>query len=97
MYLSIHPEMGPIFMDTTELTCRELVELVTAYLEGALPAGERLRFELHLADCPYCQTYLEQIRQTMALVGQITESSIDPDVEAALLRQFRAWKQEEGR
>ncbi len=62
-----------------ELTCRELVELVTEYLEGTLPEPERLRFDAHLAECPYCQTYLEQMRQTIAPVGRLTEDTIDAE------------------
>ncbi len=80
-------------METTELTCRELVELVTEYLEGTLPAPERARFEAHLADCPYCQTYLDQLRQTIAVLGRLSEDTIDPDAKAELLSRFRAWKQ----
>ena len=80
-------------MDTAELTCRELVELVTEYLEGALPAAERQRFEEHLAECPYCQTYLAQMRRTIALVGKLSETTIDPGVEEELLQCFRDWKQ----
>ena len=51
------------------LSCRELVELVTAYLEGTLPAGARKRFEAHLAECDGCTTYLEQMRTTIRLSG----------------------------
>ena len=80
-------------MDTAELTCRELVELVTEYLEGSLPAAERLRFEGHLAECPYCQTYLAQMRRTIALVSKLSETTIDPAVEEELLQCFRDWKQ----
>ncbi len=74
------------------LTCREFVELVTEYLEGALPAGDRQRFEEHLALCPGCETYLGQMRQTVALLGQVTEESLAPDAQDALLAAFRHWK-----
>ena len=80
-------------METDELTCRELVELVTEYLEGSLLADDRLRFEQHLENCPYCQTYLEQMRQVISLLGQIPESSIDPTAEDELLKCFGDWKQ----
>ncbi len=79
-------------METDELTCRELVELVTGYLEGSLLADDRMRFDQHLVDCPYCQNYLEQMRQVISLLGQITETSIDPVAEDELLRCFRDWK-----
>jgi anti-sigma factor RsiW len=86
-------ERGVGLVEPVDLTCRELVELVTDYLEGVLPAAERLRFEAHLAECPYCQTYLAQMRRTIALVGKLSESTIDPIVERELLQRFRAWKQ----
>ena len=79
-------------METAELTCRELVELVTGYLEGTLPAVDQARFEAHLADCPYCRTYLEQMHQTIRLLGRLTEEGIAPDAKEELLRRFRDWK-----
>ena len=75
-----------------QITCRELVELVTAYLEDALPADERARFERHLADCPHCRLYLEQMRQTIQATGKLTEESVSPKARDELLRAFRAWK-----
>jgi anti-sigma factor RsiW len=53
------------------MTCREVVELVTEYLEGGLPDEERWRFEAHLHRCEACVRYLEQIRQTVRLVGRL--------------------------
>lgn len=72
---------------------RELVELVTEYLDGALPETERARFEAHVVDCPYCGIYLEQMRQTIRLVGRLSKEQIDPEATVELLRRFRAWKQ----
>lgn len=74
------------------MSCKEFVELVTEYLERTMPAEDRSRFEEHLALCPGCKTYVEQMRQTMALLGQIPEESIPPDAERDLLRAFRDWK-----
>jgi anti-sigma factor RsiW len=79
-------------MDTTELTCRELVELVTEYFEGTMPEPERARFDAHLTECPYCRIYLAQLRQTITLLGRLTEESIQPDTRDELLRLFRSWK-----
>ena len=76
-----------------ELSCRELVELVTAYLEGALEPPARARFEQHLAECPGCQAYVEQMRTTIRLLGTLTEDSIEPEASEALLSVFRDWKQ----
>jgi anti-sigma factor RsiW len=75
-----------------EMACQELVELVTEYLEGTLPAEERARFEAHLAGCRHCRAYLEQMRQTIATLGRLTEDSLDPNVKEDLLLIFRAWK-----
>ncbi|HET9496536.1 MAG TPA: zf-HC2 domain-containing protein [Chloroflexia bacterium] len=75
-----------------ELTCKELVELVTAYLEGALDPPARARFEQHLAECPGCQTYVEQMRTTIRVLGALTEDAIEPEASNALLSVFRDWK-----
>jgi anti-sigma factor RsiW len=74
-----------------ELTCRELVELVTDYLEDALAPEDRLRFELHLATCPGCLAYLDQMRATVRVVGALSEDSLDPAVRRRLLQSFRDW------
>jgi anti-sigma factor RsiW len=75
-----------------DITCKELVELVTEYLEGALPPEERDRFEQHLLLCDGCDAYLEQMRKTIALSGSLTEKSIPSDAEERLLLVFRNWK-----
>jgi len=72
-----------------ELTCKEVVELVTDYLEDKLPADERRRFDYHLAGCPYCEIYLEQMRQTIKTLGHLPEESIAPTTLADLLSHFR--------
>lgn len=74
-----------------ELACRELVELVTDYLEHALPAGERARFEAHLAECDACGAYVEQIRATIRLAGRAAALEEPPDT-AALLAMFREYR-----
>ena len=75
-----------------QLSCRELVELVTDYLEGALPEEERLRFEDHIGRCGGCKIYLEQIRQTISLLGHLPEQALSPDAERELLEAFRGWR-----
>jgi len=79
------------------LTCKELVELVTEYLEGTMSPADRSRFEEHLAICPGCITYVEQMRQTIALVGQLTEDLLPAEAERDLLQAFRAWKSQRGK
>lgn len=75
-----------------DLTCKELVELVTEYLEDSLPPRLRAQFEEHLAVCPGCTTYLEQMRQTIRAMGELTEDSLEPETLEKLLALFRNWK-----
>jgi anti-sigma factor RsiW len=75
-----------------QLSCRELVELVTDYLEGALPEEERLRFEDHIGRCGGCKIYLEQIRQTIAALGHLPDEALSPDAERVLIEAFRGWR-----
>lgn len=75
-----------------QLSCQELVELVTAYLDDALPAADRARFEAHIAECDGCTGYVEQIRVTIALTGRVVPEQLDPAAEEALLDAFRDWK-----
>jgi anti-sigma factor RsiW len=77
---------------TEPLTCQELVELVTDYLEDALPAAERARFDSHLDECDRCLTYLHQLRTTLDLLGRLLPEDLGAGVERALLHAFRAWK-----
>jgi anti-sigma factor RsiW len=73
------------------MTCQELVELVTEYLEDALSDLDRARFEEHIALCPMCQVHLEQLRRTIRELGKISERDIDPAVLAELHERFRSW------
>jgi predicted anti-sigma-YlaC factor YlaD len=78
--------------NSQELSCQELVELLSDYLEGRLPPGEKARFEEHLTICEGCRTYLDQMRQTIRALGRLTEETIPPDARAELLQAFRQWK-----
>ena len=78
--------------DVEQLSCRELVELVTDYLEGTLPEAERERFEEHLDRCDGCRTYLAQMRQTIAVLGRLPEEAVTPEAERVLLEAFRGWR-----
>jgi anti-sigma factor RsiW len=75
-----------------EMTCKELVELVTEYLEGTLPEEARLQMENHLSGCQGCSHYLEQMRQTILLTGRIQEEALTPQQRDDLLELFRDWK-----
>jgi anti-sigma factor RsiW len=76
----------------TDMTCQELVELVTDYVENTLPPADRERFDAHISVCGPCRTYLAQMEQTIRLTGQLTEEAIAPDVQQELLNTFRNWK-----
>jgi anti-sigma factor RsiW len=74
------------------MACRAAVELMTNYLDGAMDARLRRRFEAHLADCPACNTYLEQMRVTVAVLGRLEPDRVDPDVRAELVSIYRAFR-----
>ena len=74
------------------LTCQELVELVSDYLEDALPVADRARIEDHLADCGNCAAYLRQMRETIALLGALPNEPLSTRTEAELRVVFREWK-----
>jgi anti-sigma factor RsiW len=74
------------------LTCQELVELVTAYLEGGLAAPDRSRFEEHIAVCEGCTAYLEQMRTTIRVTGMLTPESLSEEASTELLAAFRSWR-----
>jgi anti-sigma factor RsiW len=74
------------------MACQELVEVVTEYLEGALPADDRRRFEAHLTDCPFCTEYVEQMRLVAGSLGGLSEESIAPEKRESLLEAFRGWR-----
>jgi anti-sigma factor RsiW len=73
------------------LSCQQLVELVTAYFERALPAEDRARFEEHIAGCDGCGVYVEQMQTTIRLAGKLTPEAVPPEAERALLSAFRSW------
>jgi len=72
-----------------DMSCKELVELVTDYLEDELDPGRRRRFELHLTECEGCAVYLEQMRETIRLTGTLTEDQLSPEAREGLLAAFR--------
>ena len=76
----------------SELTCKELVELITDYLEDVLPADERTRFELHVCSCTGCRAYLSQIRALVRASGRLTEEDLPATMRDEVLHAFREWK-----
>jgi len=77
---------------TRDLACQEIVELVTDYLEGAMDAALRASFEAHLAGCPHCTHYLEQIRATIRVSGTIDAEDLSQEFRAGLLEAFRDFR-----
>jgi anti-sigma factor RsiW len=77
------------------MPCRELVEVITDYLEDALPDRDRLRFQAHLAECEACRDYVEQFRQTIALSGRVEPETLPPGRRDELLSAFRDWRGEQ--
>lgn len=74
-----------------DLTCKELVELVTGYLEGSLRGRRRRRFEAHLAACDGCTRFLRQMEATIRVTGTLTEEHVTEEQRAVLLTAFRGW------
>jgi anti-sigma factor RsiW len=74
------------------LTCQELVELVTDYLEGGLDPDQRARFEAHVAACEHCAAYLDQMRDTLAILGELPPEALSQDAERDLRAAFRDWR-----
>lgn len=79
-------------MTEPEISCHELVELVTEYLEEAMAPSDRAKLEVHLAGCRACRHYLDQMRTTIGVVGKIPEETVTPQAREDLLEVFRAWK-----
>jgi anti-sigma factor RsiW len=75
-----------------DVRCQEVVEILTDFLEGAMPPAERIRLEQHLAMCEGCMNYLEQLRTSIHLLGGLDDGAVPPAAVAELLDRFRAWK-----
>ena len=79
-------------IDAEALSCQELVELVTDYLEGVLDERDRTAFERHLAGCDGCTEYVEQLRATIRVTGMLTLDDLSTEAEDVLLQAFRDWR-----
>ncbi len=78
---------------TPDMTCKELVDVITEYFEGTLPAEDRARFERHLAKCDGCHAYLGQMRETIRALGHLPPEAMSPEAERALMVAFRGWRE----
>ena len=84
-----------MFWQRGELACVEMVELITDYLEDALPRAQRRRFDAHIAGCPHCREYLRQMRMTIRLTGVLRVDDMTPAMRADFAELFRRWRAEE--
>jgi predicted anti-sigma-YlaC factor YlaD len=73
------------------LTCRQMTELITDYLEGRLPWMDRARFRLHIGMCKKCREYLKQMKLSVAVLGAMPVEPVPDDVMEALLARFARW------
>ena len=87
--------IGVRYRSRRSLVCRQAVELVTDYLDGALPPAQRRRFLAHLASCRHCPEYLTQIRATIALTGTITPGDLTPRMRDDLIALYGRWLADE--
>ena len=77
------------------LLCREMVELITDYLEGAMARPQRRRFEAHLAGCEHCSEYLEQMRMTIRLTGRLGQEDLNDEMRDEFIALYRRWRADE--
>lgn len=73
------------------LSCRDLTELMTDYVEGKMSLGQRLRFQMHLGMCTPCRAYLRQMRLTITTLGKLPAEPVPEDVRRELLQRFQGW------
>jgi anti-sigma factor RsiW len=77
-----------------DLVCREVVEVVSEYLDGGMSPQDRARFERHLRECPYCAIYVDQMRAAIAALGRLPEDPLSPERRRQLVAAFRDWRAE---
>ena len=74
------------------LTCKEVTEIITDYLEGKMSFVDKIRFHMHLGMCRHCREYLKQMKETQKLVGNIPKEEMPEDLHNELLKRFDNWK-----
>ena len=75
-----------------KLSCREVVELVTDYLEASLPPEKQAQFVDHVSNCPGCTAYVEQVQQTIGMLHTLAAEPAFPETKEELLALFQEWK-----
>jgi anti-sigma factor (TIGR02949 family) len=83
--------------DEKEMACKELVDVLTDYLDGNLPPDDRQRLEAHLDECPYCVDYLAQMKETVDALGGVNLEPLAPERQEVVLEAFRGWQDRNGR
>lgn len=73
------------------LSCQQLTEIITDYLEGRMSFADRMRFQMHVGMCKHCRTYLRQMKATIASLGQLPDEPMPVDVRDEMRRRFAAW------
>ena len=81
-----------MFHRERELVCQQAVELVTDYIEGSMSRADRRRFEAHLSSCPNCTAYLNQMRSTIQLTGQLRSEELPSEVREELISLYSQWR-----
>jgi anti-sigma factor RsiW len=74
------------------LSCQDITEVITDYIEGRMSMGKRLKFHMHLGMCRHCRRYLRQVRQTIRLSASLPRAPAPPEVHDELMRRFKNWK-----
>ena len=74
------------------LSCKQITELITDYLEGRMGFGERMRFQVHVGMCKHCRAYLRQMKATVAAVGQLPDEPMPDDVRDEMRKRFANWQ-----
>ena len=80
-----------------KVVCQEWTELITGYLDDALPRGLRRAIDRHLGDCPHCREYLAQMRATIAMLGRLPAGFDDEDVPQEMVDVLQRAFDEMGR
>jgi anti-sigma factor RsiW len=84
--------VSPLFRRRPTVICQQWVEMVTDYLEGTLPRELREAADRHLAACPHCREYLEQMRRTIAMSSHLREEDVPDEVVDALAQAFAEYR-----
>ena len=83
---------GMMHMMAGNMSCQEMTELITEFLDGSMPWFQRIRFQMHVGLCRGCRHYLGQMKLTIKTLGQLPPDPMPPEIRDEMLRRFRNWK-----